>query len=71
MKQVRDTITMADDRQLSCQGQGMVQVLFRGEDIQINDVLYVPGLQGNLLSIEQLAERDIDCLFGLQEATLR
>jgi hypothetical protein len=44
MKQVKDTVTVADGRQLSCQGQGMVQVLFGGEDVQINDVLYVPGL---------------------------
>jgi hypothetical protein len=34
-------------------------------------VLYVPGLQGNLLSIKQLAERGINCLFSLQGATLR
>jgi hypothetical protein len=37
----------------------------------MNDVLYVPGLQGNLLSIRQLAERGIDCLFSSQGATLR
>jgi hypothetical protein len=52
LKQVKDTVTVADGRQLPCQGQGMIQVHFGGEDVQINDVLYVPGLQGNLLSIE-------------------
>jgi hypothetical protein len=49
----------------------MIQVHFGGEDVQINDVLYVLGLQGNLLSIRQLAERGIDCLFSSQGATLR
>jgi hypothetical protein len=62
---------VADGRQLPCQGQGNIQVQFEGEDIQINDVLYVPGLQGNLLSIGQLAERGINCLFSSQGATLR
>jgi hypothetical protein len=33
LKQVRDTVTVADGRQLPCQGQGMVHVHFGGEDV--------------------------------------
>jgi len=64
-RQVRDTVTIADGRQLPSQGLGKVKVQFEGKDVQIHNVLYVPGLQGNLLSVGQLAERDIDCIFSL------
>ena len=49
----------------------MVRVHFGGEWVRIDKVLYVPGLQGNLLSIGQLAERDIECRFSSQGAELR
>lgn len=70
-KQGKDTVTVADGRQLTSQGQGTVRVQFEGEWVQVHQVLYVPGLQGNLLSVGQLAERGIDCLFGSTGATLR
>jgi hypothetical protein len=43
----------------------MIQIFFEGKGVQINNILYVLGLQSNLLSIRQLAERGINCLFGL------
>jgi len=70
IRQIRDTVTVADGRQLLSQGSGRVQARFE-QDIRINDVLYVPDLQANLLSIGQLAERGITCLFGSQGAYLR
>ncbi|HEY5813547.1 MAG TPA: reverse transcriptase domain-containing protein [Terrimicrobiaceae bacterium] len=70
-KQVKDTVTVADGRQLTSQGQGTVRVRFGSEWVRIHQVLYVPGLQGNLLSIGQLAEKGIECRFSSQGAILR
>jgi hypothetical protein len=70
-KQDKDTVTVADGRQLTSQGQGTIRVQFEGDWTQIHKVLYVPGLQGNLLSVGQLAERGIECLFSSTGATLR
>jgi hypothetical protein len=33
LKQVKDTVTVADGRQLLCQGQSMIQVYFREKDV--------------------------------------
>ena len=71
LRQVRDTVTVADCRQLATQGQGTIRVRFGGEWVWVHQVLYVPGLQGNLLSIGQLAENGIECLFSSQGAYLR
>ena len=70
-KQVSDTVTVADGRQLTSQGQGTIRVRFGSEWVRIDQVLYVPGLQGNLLSIGQLAEKGIECRFSSQGAVLR
>ena len=70
-KQGDDTVTVADGRQLTSQGQGTIRVQFEGTWVQIHQVLYVPGLQGNLLSIGQLAEKGIECHFSSQGAVLR
>ena len=70
-KQVKDTVTVADGRQLTSKGQGTIRVQFGGEWTQVHQVLYVPGLQGNLLSIGQLAEVGIECQFSSQGAVLR
>jgi hypothetical protein len=53
------------------QGLGIVHVRFEEDDINIADVLYIPDLQANLLSVEQLTEKDITCLFGSQGVQLR
>src|SRR5271155_689564 len=55
---------------LLSQGFGRIQVHFE-ENAWIDDVLYVPDLQANLLSIGQLAERGTTCLFSSQGAYLR
>ena len=70
-KQGNDTVTVADGRQLTSYGQGTIRVQFEGTWVQIHQVLYVPGLQGNLLSVGQLAEKDIGCQFSSQGAVLR
>ena len=50
-RQVKDTVTVVDGRQLTSNDQGTVRVQFRGKWVQIHQVLYIPGLQGNLLSV--------------------
>ena len=71
MRQIRDTVAVADGRQLASLGQGTIRIRFGGEWVQVHQVLYVPGLQGNLLSVGQLAEKGIMCLFSSQGAYLR
>jgi hypothetical protein len=70
MRRIKHTVTVADGRQLPSQGFGKIQVHFE-ENTWIDDVLYVPDLQANLLSIGQLAERGITCLFSSEGAYLR
>ena len=68
MRQIRGTVAVADGRQLASLGQGTIRIRFGGEWVQVHQVLYVPGLQGNLLSVGQLAEKGIMCLFSSQGA---
>jgi hypothetical protein len=70
-RRVKDTVTVADDRQLASQGQVTIRVRFGSEWVRIYQVLYVPNLQGNLLSIGELAEKGIECRFSSQGAVLR
>jgi hypothetical protein len=68
---VKDMVTVADGRQLESQGRGTIRIRFTSEWIRIHQVLYVPKLQGNLLSVGQLAEKGIECRFSSQGAVLR
>ena len=70
MRQIRDTVTVADGRQLASLGHGTIRIRFGGEWVQLHQVLYVPGLQGNLLSVGLLAEKGVMCLFSSQGAYL-
>ena len=44
IRETRDTVTIADGRQMPSQGLGMVHVRFGEDDTSIADVLYVPDL---------------------------
>jgi hypothetical protein len=68
---VKDMVAVADGRQLDSQGRGTIRIRFTSEWIRIHQVLYVPGLQGNLLSVGQLVENGIECRFSSQGAELR
>lgn len=47
-------ISMADDRKLNVVGCGTAHISVDGVEITVRDVLYVPGLKANLLSVEAI-----------------
>ena len=71
IKQIRDTVTVADGGRLPIKGIGMVRVQFGRDWVRLDSVLYVPDLQENLLSIGQLADRGIDTRFSSYGAELK
>ena len=57
------TVTVANGERLRAQGLGDIKVNIDGEDIQMTDVLYVPGLDANLLSISALNRKGLTVHF--------
>lgn len=65
------SITIADGNRLATKGVGDIEVLIEGRRTRIYDVLYVPDLRYNLLSVARLADREITCVFSKHSVTLR
>jgi hypothetical protein len=64
-------VTIADGKTLRIQGKGMIKVIIDGVLTSIPDVIHVPDIGYNLLSIGQLAERQIFTAFDEKCAILR
>ena len=64
------TVSTAAGAELKVEGKGTVQISYRGKDITISNVLYVPLLAVNLISINQLSKRGIHCLFKEEGAEI-
>lgn len=64
------TVTLADGKTLRIKGKGTINVPIQGKMIPIADVIYVPGIGFNLLSIAQLTARGIICEFAGDMAIL-
>jgi len=45
------TVTLADGKTLLIKGKGTINVPIQGKMIPISDVIYIPGIGFNLLSI--------------------
>nr|XP_004502196.1 uncharacterized protein LOC101504822 [Cicer arietinum] len=57
-KSIRSKIRFADDRTLEVEGVGNMVIKRRNEKtVMIDNVLYVPGMKSNLLSIGQLIQK--------------
>ena len=56
-------IEVANGDKLNIEGIGKVAVYFGGSKVTITDVLFVPGLQVNLLSVSTLAKKGVETLF--------
>lgn len=69
-----DKITVANNEKLSvkCSGQVNISTLVDKQsfDIVVNDVLYVPGLSTNLLSVGQLTRRGNRVLFSGKDCAI-
>jgi hypothetical protein len=57
------TVTLADGKTLQVKGKGTVEVPIQGKMTPIADVIHVPSIGFNLLSIGQLTARGITCEF--------
>jgi len=57
------TVTVADDRKVSAQGKGDVVISTKYGVKTINDVMYVPDLKTNLLSVSKITEKGRVVLF--------
>ncbi len=64
-------VTVANGTRLKIGGKGEIEVPINGRLTTIPDVLYVPDISYNLLSIARLADRGIECLFTQEGVTLR
>ena len=62
---VQTTVTVANGEKLHAQGVGDVKVNINSQSIRMKDVLYVPDLDANLLSISALNQMDSAC-FSLE-----
>ena len=76
MRPYRTTIRVANGQQLFSAGVGIISTNIDGEDIRMSDVLYVPELDVNLLSIAALNRKGLNVSFTqrgveiLREGTL-
>ena len=65
-------IEMGDDRWYNATGIGTVTFQRQlGKPFLLKDVMHVPGLKNNLVSITMLEDRDYDVVFGEGKAFLR
>jgi hypothetical protein len=54
----------ASDNHLSVQGKGEIAVNLATGHVQVNDVLHVPNLSENLMSVSQLVNKDFIVVFA-------
>ena len=63
-KNVKSQVTYGTNSKVSVMGKGRVSVLTKkGEKRSISNVYYVPGMKCNLLSIQQLIQKDYNVFF--------
>jgi hypothetical protein len=62
------SINIANGDRLVCQGQGNVKVIIDGNTQKTNtDVMHVPDISVNLLSVSKLAEKGFILIFDKHE----
>lgn len=59
----RISVTIANGEKLRAEGLGEISISIDGQNIRMTDVLYVPGLDGNLLSISALNRKGLSVYF--------
>lgn len=67
-----DKVLLADGRAINAEGKGNGLItLINGKKINVCDVLYVPGLKGNLLSVKRLIERGFTVIFTRNKCDIK
>lgn len=63
MRPTRTKVSTANNQQEPCPGIGDVKLSLPGGEIKASDVLYVPGLTSNLLSVSAMVDKDFEVRF--------
>ncbi|GMF55651.1 unnamed protein product [Phytophthora fragariaefolia] len=65
-------ITIADGRKIDAVAMGIVGLkLVDGTSVTLSDVLYIPEVDGSLISVAKLAEKDVVAQFSKDKCVLR
>jgi transposase InsO family protein len=58
-------VTVANNQKMQSEGYGTVELLLKGHDetTKISDVIYVPGLSTNLISVGKMTDKGLDVHF--------
>jgi hypothetical protein len=64
-------VTVANRKELPIAGKGTVEINVASKRVRLDEVLYVPTIGYNLLSISQLADKGISTLFDKEKAEIR
>lgn len=62
-KNIRNVVYLADGKELKTSGAGDCEVFCEGRTITIKNVLFVPELDGSLLSVRKLTNEGFDVVF--------
>lgn len=71
----KEKITLADGRIVIARGNGQGKIVGRGKegeivDMKLKELLYVPGLCRNVLSISRITEEGYEVLFGTKDCRI-
>ncbi|KAE9326979.1 hypothetical protein PF008_g16510 [Phytophthora fragariae] len=65
-------ITISDDRKIDTVAMGSVGLkLMDGTPVTLSDVLYIPEVEGSLISVAKLAEKDVFAQFSKDKCVFR
>jgi hypothetical protein len=62
--------TAASDNRLSVQGKGEIAINTANGHVQVKDVLHVPNLSENLMSVSQLVNKDFIVVFAREDCKI-
>lgn len=63
LKRCEDSVTVANNEHLACVGRGDVTILVKNDTITLTDVMLIPGLSTNLISVSKLCEKALSVRF--------
>lgn len=58
-KDLKHTVKLGNDKKMEVVGKGNVRLILNNVVYTISDVYYIPELKNNLLSLEQLQEKEL------------
>jgi hypothetical protein len=66
------SLQVADGREAKVQAVGTLPLLLHGDfTLNLNNVLYVPSLRRNLISVASFEDDGYECLFGNNKCTIK